>query len=63
MDFREVLTDVRKDNIKKEKSVLENNKQEESQSVQKDDAQKEMQTVQTDDSSDASSSDPENEQK
>ena len=63
MDFREVLTDIRKDNIKKEKSVLENNKQEESQSVQKDDAQKEMQTVQNDDSSDASSSDPENEQK
>lgn len=63
MDFREVLTDIRKDNIKKEKSVLENNKQEESQSVQKDDAQKEMQTVQNDDSSDASLSDPENEQK
>lgn len=63
MDFREVLTDIRKDNIKKEKSVLENNKQEESQSVQKDDAQKEMQTVQNDDSSDASSSNPENEQK
>ena len=49
MDFREVLTDIRKDNIKKEKSVSENNKQEESQSVQKDDNQKEMQTVQTDD--------------
>ncbi|MGN0245925.1 MAG: ATP-dependent zinc metalloprotease FtsH [Lachnospiraceae bacterium] len=49
MDFREVLTDIRKDNIKKEKSVSENNKQEESQSVQKDDNQKEIQTVQTDD--------------
>lgn len=49
MDFREVLTDIRKDKIKKEKSVSENNKQEESQSVQKDDNQKEMQTVQTDD--------------
>ncbi|MBQ1172425.1 MAG: ATP-dependent zinc metalloprotease FtsH [Lachnospiraceae bacterium] len=49
MDFREVLTDIRKDNVKKEKSVSENNKQEESQSVQKDDNQKGMQTVQTDD--------------
>lgn len=48
MDFREVLTDIRKDNIKKEKSVSENNKPEESQSVQKEDAKKEMQTVQTD---------------
>ena len=62
MDFREVLTDIRKDNIKKEKSVLENNKQEEIRPAQVDSEQSEIPLVQNDDSSEDSSSDTEDEQ-
>ena len=49
-------------NIKKEKSVLENNKQEEIRPAQVDSEQSEIPLVQNDDSSEDSSSDTEDEQ-